>query len=227
MFEFFFTPFFTPEFSSQKILDPVTTIEVSIDKTQKIPDSLRTILRAEKARKSVVVEEFAKFADTQLPDHRWGSDFSVKLFADISADASHDLPARKLRSLGVLPDEPRFGTLSNPNPSLERDEISRLANKTFSATNFSPLPSDDPDRDGFPSETDFCPKVSGEADGCPAIEFFPNSEKSGVEISIKNDRDFEFIETEEIRVGDIFRAVIRDPRSGEIFSTSEPVEVKR
>lgn len=197
-----------------------------LDPAQKIPEQFRTLLRKKSVPKSEAVIQLSEFAEARLPEaFQWPSEVSVRVYADIPAGAAHDLPARKLRSLGVLPEEKRFGTLSDADPDLHRDAVSRLANKTFEAIDFRPHSLDDPDRDGVLTETDFCPRVPGEDEGCPAVALPEKVEQPGVTLTIEDPQKFDFLEQQMIRVGDLFRAVIADPENGEIFSTSESITV--
>ncbi|MCF7812826.1 hypothetical protein K9M59_04535 [Candidatus Gracilibacteria bacterium] len=103
-----------------------------------------------------------------------------------------------------------------------------FVNTSFAA---SPNPANlDTDQDGIPNASDVCPQIPARTStGCPDISIRPvNPKESGIRIQMQEYSTSEYFFRDEldIRLGDIFRAVLFAPKTGDILSESEKIEVK-
>ena len=91
-------------------------------------------------------------------------------------------------------------------------------------------PMSDSDNDGIPDSTDLCPKIpaSNSKKGCPIFYARPNSNNQTNTVHVQwtaKREDLLIREKTEIKLDDVFWAIIRNPKTEEIFSKSKTMKV--
>lgn len=156
------------------------------------------------------------------------ADTATMRFRDMDEKNGAFEAAQGLAALGVMPvDEGQFA-----DGQIKSFELNRLMEQAFSSE-CGFIPNSDPDRDQIQGEDDLCPTIPGDKNGCPETVFRPRTETAGDDSRVKlrvslsaETNGFLFQEKTDIQEGDLFRAVIRSPKTGENLSESAVLEVK-
>lgn len=178
--------------------------------------------------KSDVVLEIEKILNskgTQFPP-----DWKTIRFRDAGEEDVYFIAAQKIASLGGI-ELGQFGNQTTKNPLMSESEAKELLNKIFDQSKCEFTLNIDRDKDGVYNYNDTCPDVParGSENGCPTFDVRPYSriEKEGVQIQVPfQETGLRFYEQTQIKLGDVFRVVVRSPKTGEILSESDPIEVK-
>jgi len=89
----------------------------------------------------------------------------------------------------------------------------------------------DTDNDGLPDSADLCPEIpaSNSQSGCPTFTPRPGSNKKNNAAHVQwtgKREDLLIREKTEIKLGDVFWAIIHNPETEEVFSESNKKEVR-
>jgi hypothetical protein len=168
------------------------------------------------------------FEILQSKDVLPAADTATIRFRDMDKNDDAFEAAQGAVSLGIV--SPSNGNFEDR--AVRSFELDRMLARAF-APGCGLVPNDDPDNDKVKGEVDDCPLVPGSVNGCPDVSFRPKKEASisplrpylRVPLSAESD-GFLFQEMTDIQEGDLFRAVIRSPKTGENLSESAPIEVK-
>jgi hypothetical protein len=179
--------------------------------------------------KSDVVLEIEKILAPR--DVSFSPDWQTIQFRDISRNDSHFIAAQKLASIGIIPFE-YFGNEAAKNPRMTKYDTEQILNKIFDQSKCGFVLNLDHDKDGIYNYNDTCPDIPARntENGCPIFSIRPYEQKDSegvfIEIPFQEITKLNFFEQTDIRLGDIFRAIIRNPDTGEILSESDTLEVK-
>jgi len=201
--------------------------ERALSKNSCEPFLLHTVSEERVLQKSEIVQEIYILLETN--GAVFPPDTAMIRFKDIDEQDDFFLSAQALTALGVL--QVVGGTFGEE--TLRSFELERMLGRAFVLGECGFLPNEDIDGDGILNEEDSCINVPGTLKGRPIIPERLATKLGGavsrVNLFAPSTAEllgFSFHELTDIQLGDLFRAVLRSPRTGKNLSESTPIQVR-